>query len=82
VGLKDGKPAEATVSLVDYYDDKTGFRAMERLTGWHASIVAILSAHGQIRNGAIPVELALPGEIAAHEARRRGFHIEEHVRWL
>ena len=29
VGEKDGRPAEATVELFDYYDEETGFTAME-----------------------------------------------------
>jgi lysine 6-dehydrogenase len=80
LGLKGGRPAEAVVSLLDHYDEDTGFRAMERLTGWHASIVAILAAHGGIANGVIPIELALPGDVAGAEARRRGFNIQAEVR--
>jgi lysine 6-dehydrogenase len=79
-GRKGGRPAEAVVSLVDHYDDDTGFRAMERLTGWHASIVAILAAHGRIPKGVIPIELALPGDVAVAEARKRGFDIRVEVR--
>ena len=30
------------VDLVDRYDPQTGFAAMERLTGWHAAIMAAL----------------------------------------
>jgi len=79
VGEKDGRRAEATVELIDYYDEGTGFTAMQRLTGWHASIVAILAAQGEIVSGALPVELAVPGKTIVREARRRGFAIEERV---
>jgi len=79
VGEKDGRPAEAIVDLVDYYDEETGFTAMQRLTGWHASIVAILAAQGRIRRGAIPVEVAIPGPTMVEEARRRGFSIQKRV---
>lgn len=79
VGEKDGRPAEAIVELVDYYDEETGFTAMQRLTGWHASIVAILAAQGRIRRGAIPVEVAIPGPTVVEEARRRGFSIRKRV---
>jgi lysine 6-dehydrogenase len=79
VGEKEGRRAEAVVELIDYYDEETGFRAMERLTGWHASIVAILAAQGRIARGAIPVELAVPGEVIVKETRKRGFNIEERV---
>jgi lysine 6-dehydrogenase len=50
-GIREGRPAEARVSLVDYYDPKTGFRAMEKLTGWHAAIVLALAVRGEIRRG-------------------------------
>ena len=81
VGEKDGRRMEAIVELVDYYDEQTGFTAMQRLTGWHASIVAILAAHDRIRPGATPVELAVPGPVMVEEARRRGFVVEERVTW-
>jgi lysine 6-dehydrogenase len=79
VGEKDGKPAEAVVELIDYYDEKTGFTAMQRLTGWHASIMAILSIEGRIKKGAVPVELAVPGGDIVKEAERRGFRIEKRI---
>ena len=40
IGTTKGKRAEATVELVDRYDEQTGFTAMQRLTGWHGSIPA------------------------------------------
>jgi lysine 6-dehydrogenase len=79
VGEKDEHRAEAIVELIDYYDEKTGFTAMQRLTGWHASIMAILAAQGRIRCGVVPVELAVPGSIIVKEAGRRGFSIKERV---
>jgi len=82
IGEKDGVAAEAAVELIDYYDDKTGFTAMQRLTGWHASIVAILAAEGRIDRGAVPVELAVPGRVMAGEVRRRGFALKERISLL
>jgi lysine 6-dehydrogenase len=79
IGEEDGRPAEATVELIDYYDSETGLTAMQRLTGWHASIVAILSAEGRVHRGVIPVEVAIPGPVMVEEARRRGFSIREHL---
>ena len=79
-GRKDGGEAEVTVRLVDYYDEKTGFTAMQRLTGWHASIVSILQARGIVRPGAHPVEVAVPGELVVKEARKRGFDITVKVK--
>ena len=79
IGEKDGRPAEATVEIIDYFDEATGFTAMQRLTGWHASIMAILAAEGKIGKGAVSVELAVPGAVIVEEARRRGFDIKESV---
>ena len=59
-GRKDGRPAEAIVELIDFYDEETGFTAMERTTGWDGAIVAGMMARGQTPRGAVPVELAVP----------------------
>ncbi len=81
-GRKGGQPAEAVVHLVDQYDEQTGFRAMERLTGWHASIMAILAARGAVPRGAIPVERAAPGDVIVAEVRLRGLEVRSEVRRL
>lgn len=82
IGEKGGARAESVIELIDYYDEKTGFTAMQRLTGWHASIVAILAAQGGIGRGAIPVELAVPGDVVVDEVRRRGFNVTERIESL
>ena len=79
VGKKNGRDAEAVVELVDHYDNATGFTAMQRLTGWHASIIAILAARGKIPRGALPVELAVPGKTIVDEARLRGLEVRHTV---
>ncbi|MBE3134653.1 MAG: saccharopine dehydrogenase NADP-binding domain-containing protein [Acidobacteria bacterium] len=79
VGETGGRLAVATVELIDRYDPATGFTAMQRLTGWHASIVAIAAAQGKIRPGVVPVESCLPGATIVEEGRRRGFAISERV---
>ena len=75
-GTTDGKPASCTLELIETYDQKTQFTAMEKLTGWHASIVAILSARGEIPRGAIPVETALSAKALAREGALRGWEIK------
>jgi lysine 6-dehydrogenase len=79
VGRKDGKPAGVVVDVVDYYDPTTDFSAMQRTTGWHASIVAIMMARGETPVGSIPLEIAVPGDLFVREARRRGFQISEKI---
>jgi lysine 6-dehydrogenase len=79
VGEKNGQPAEAVVDVVDYYDNETGFTAMERTTGWDASIVAIMMVQGETPRGAKPLELAVSGTAFARELRRRGIKLTETV---
>jgi lysine 6-dehydrogenase len=47
VGKKDGLESEATVEVIDSFDDQTGFSAMERCTGWSAAIVAEMMARSR-----------------------------------
>lgn len=84
-GRYDGKQSdeervEAIIALIDRYDEVTGFTAMQRLTGWHASMVSILQAQEKVEAGALPVERAVPGRVIVEEARKRGLSIEERVR--
>ena len=74
-GLKDGQEKEAIVDLFDYADQRTGFTAMERTTGWHAAIMAGFIARGQTPRGGVPVELAVPGQTFVAEFRKRGFDL-------
>ena len=79
-GTTKGRRAEAVVELVDRFDEKTGFTAMQRLTGWHGSILLIAAVNGMVRRGAVSVELALPGRTIVAECKRRGFAMTEEVR--
>jgi lysine 6-dehydrogenase len=79
LGEKAGKPAEVILEVIDYYDPQTGFTAMERLTGWHAAIVAQTIARGETPTGAVPLEIALPGKKIVEEFRNRGIEIREYI---
>jgi lysine 6-dehydrogenase len=74
-GRKDSRPAQVQVELIDTYDEVTGFTAMERTTGWDASIKTILNAQGVTPRGVVPVELAVSGALYANELRKRGFKL-------
>jgi len=80
IGKRDGHRTESVVELIDYYDQTTGFTAMQRTTGWHLSIVAAMMAKEEIPVGSMPLELAVPAEAFVREARIRGFHITEQTR--
>jgi lysine 6-dehydrogenase len=79
VGKKDDHEAEAVVEILDFFDEVTGFTAMERLTGWDAAIVAEMMARGQTPRGAGPVETFVPPAAFVSELRKRGFNLSERV---
>jgi lysine 6-dehydrogenase len=62
VGIQDGQPALAFVELIDYFDEATGFTAMERTTGWSAALVLEMAAQGKTKRGAGGLETHLPAE--------------------
>ncbi len=73
-GKSDNKNHSCTLQLIERYDEATGFTAMEKLTGWHAGIVATLSAKGKTPKGAVPVESVLDGKTLVFEAKKRGWN--------
>jgi lysine 6-dehydrogenase len=79
LGKKDGKEAESLVQLIDYYDEATGFTAMERATGWSAAIVLEMAARGQTPRGSGGVESFVPADLFVKEMRRHGFDVTEQV---
>jgi len=79
VGKKDGRDAEATVEVIDYFDEETGFTAMERCTGWSAAIVAEMMARAETPRGAGGVETQVPAGLFVEELRRRGIAVTEKV---
>jgi lysine 6-dehydrogenase len=78
-GKKNGRPAHAWVEMIDYYDPKTGFTAMERGTGWSAAIVAEMMARGQTPRGAGGVEVMVPAQAYVEQLRRRGISVTQKV---
>lgn len=81
-GVKDGRPARVTHTLVDRYDPDTGMTAMMRTTGFPASIVAQMAVDGRIQPGAYPVEVGVPPEAFVEEFLARGFDLRWAFRWL
>ena len=80
VGLDaSGTPHAVIIDLIDLYDPETGFTAMERITGWHAGIMAEFIARGQVAPGVWPMERAVRASTFVEAARARGFEIT--VRW-
>ena len=79
VGKRKGRDAQAVVEVIDYFDEATGFTAMERCTGWSAAIVAEAMARGGTPCGAGGVETQVPARPFAEELRRRGINVTEQV---
>lgn len=76
-GTRGGEVLGLTLELLDRYDPATGFTAMERLTGWHAAIMAGFVANGTVPPGVHPVERAMPAGPFLDAVRRRGISITE-----
>ncbi|MAJ43543.1 MAG: hypothetical protein CMF96_02205 [Candidatus Marinimicrobia bacterium] len=74
-GLKDGIKKTIQLDAIELYDEITEFSAMEKWTGWHASIIAIHITRNKIK-GAIPVEKIMKGSEFILEAKKRNFNIK------
>lgn len=81
VGKKDGRNAEAWVEVIDYYDQQTGFTAMERGTGWSAAIVAEMMARGETPRGAGGVEKMVPPQPFIRALGERGINVQWDIRY-
>ena len=79
VGEKDGIPTKVVVETLEYFDEKTGFYAMEKWTGWHASIMAIRIGNKELNPGAISVENAMSGAYFLLEGEKRGYKININI---
>lgn len=79
LGKKDSRDTQALVQVIDYFDEKTGFTAMERSTGWSAAIVAEMMARGQTPRGAGGVEKMVPARLFVEELRRHGILVTEEI---
>jgi len=78
-GKLDGKDCQAFVEMIDYFDEATGFSAMERGTGWSAAIVAEMMARGETPRGAGGVEKMVPAKPFVQALRQRGIQVTERI---
>ncbi len=80
-GKKAGRPTEVILDLMEFYDEHTGFLAMERTTGYAAAIVLAMLARREIKNpGVLSLETAVSSTRFVEELRRRGMKVKETVR--
>ena len=64
------------IEVIDRLDKKTGFSAMQRLTGFHASVMAIMATKKVVGPGVLAVE-SIDGEKVIREMKKRGIKIGE-----
>ena len=74
-GIKNGQRKGIRYDVIEKYDAKTGFMAMEKWTGWHASIVMQKIMDGTIKKGAYSIENALSGSDFYSEILKRNYNI-------
>ena len=76
VGTKNGKRMKMQIDIHDKQDEKTGFSAMERMTGFSTSINAIHVGEGGCPAGAIRYENCVPGKKFVDEIQKRGIKLK------
>jgi len=83
IGAKNGKKAELTCQIIDYYDEQNHITAMQRTTAYPVSIIAQMLASGKITHkGVVPQEISVPADEFVSELDRRGIKVEESFRYL
>nr|NIT80114.1 hypothetical protein [Thermoplasmata archaeon]NIY06482.1 hypothetical protein [Thermoplasmata archaeon] len=79
-GQDQARSMEVQLDLMDFYDEITGFSAMERTTAFPAAIVAAMIARGELERGVVPLERSVPPAPFIAELARRGLQLTETVR--
>ena len=79
IGLYHGKKTTKNVECIELYDENTGFLAMEKWTGFHASMVMQHIMNGKISVGAHPIENAMTGSAFYDYAIQRGYDIKINI---
>ncbi|MEA2553642.1 MAG: hypothetical protein QOJ65_1818 [Fimbriimonadaceae bacterium] len=75
VGTQGGKRRKLQIDILDKHDDKTGFSAMERMTGFSTAIYAAHIAGGGCPPGAVRYEQAMTGKKFVDEIQKRGIKL-------
>ncbi|RLI70591.1 hypothetical protein DRO91_06595 [Candidatus Heimdallarchaeota archaeon] len=79
-GYRNGKKAAVSYEMVDFYDEKSGFSAMQRTTAFTAAEITKMLAFGEIgEKGVIEQELYVPADLVLERLRRK-YDIKIYVR--
>ncbi len=83
VGEKNGKKAEFSYQIIDFYDEQNKITAMQRTTAYPVSIIAQMLASGKItQKGVVPQEISVPADEFITELDKRGIKVEGSFRYL
>lgn len=78
VGKKNGETKKLVYDIVDEFNEETNLSAMMRTTAFPASIIAQMSAKGEVKmRGATPQELAIDSDKFVAELGKRNILISE-----
>lgn len=82
-GTKNGERKRLRYDIVDKFDEATGLSAMMRTTAFPASIIAQMTARGDVKmRGATPQEKAIDAEKFVAELAKRSIRVAESYREL
>jgi lysine 6-dehydrogenase len=74
--IVDGRTEQLTMDVIDYFDEMTGFTAMQRTTGFGAAIVGIMLAKGELKTGSLRLEEVIDTGRYIDEMKKRGFQLQ------
>ncbi len=72
---RDGHPLTMVQEMMDFYDPRTGFSAMERTTAFSAAIVAIMITQNECERGVLALEKAVNGDFFVEQLGLRGITV-------
>ena len=79
-GVRNGRDARVSYTLLDFMDEGRGISAMQRTTGFSLSIIGQMQAGGRIAEpGVSTPDLVVPARGYLDELARRGVSIERRV---
>jgi len=76
-GKRDGKNETLTLETIDYFDDKTGFSAMERTTAFSAALVLEMIVNTKHAYGVCRMEETISGKTYLKELQKHGISIQK-----
>jgi len=76
-GEKAGREGSMILEIMDFFDAKTHFTAMQRTTGYPAAIVAEMMARGEVAKGAVRLENAIEARTFVKALPLRDIKLQE-----